>query len=284
MDLRGNGSGLEGVLEVILRPVVRLCLRHGLKVKDLVELLKVVFVRVARAELVQQGEEESLSRIKVMSGVHRAEVARILKGKPQGARPMDVVTKVIGKWRSDKRYLTSAGKPRVLTSEGMASEFVQLVQSVSIDLNPYTVLFEMERLGFVERTNAGMRLQASVYIPKDVHEGYAMMADDVEDLMETVQENMAPQRAPEERSLHMKTEYDSIAVDDLPTVREWVRREGSKFHARVRDYLASVDQDISPRRRARGGRVRVALGTFSRVQIVQPAMTCEKPEGISEDR
>gem|GEM_PF-4016174 len=64
---------------------------------------------------------------------------RLLWGAPRGS----LLAKIIGSWSESKRFTDKYGKPKVLSVEGAASEFVDLVKSVSTDLNPYTIRWSM---------------------------------------------------------------------------------------------------------------------------------------------
>lgn len=253
-------------VEVMLRPVIRFCLQYSFKMKDFSECLKRAFVHAACAEIVRAGKAISVSRVHVMSGVNRIDVARILEGKERSPKTQDIVSKVVGQWRNDRNYLTASGMPRVLTAEGMESEFVTLVRSVSSDLNPYTVLFELERVGMAERTRNGVKLTGSVYIPTDLHEAFELMADDVDDLMRTVEGNVS--LPSDDRALHIKTEYDNIPLEKVPLIQRWVRRQGSLFHRKIRDFLSSFDRDITPARGHSPGRARIAVGSFNRIDVI----------------
>ena len=73
-----------------------------------------------------------------------------------------MISRVVAQWENDRRFLTQAGKPRVLSCDEDDSEFSELVRLVSKDLHPGTVLFELERSGIVERSKRGVRLNKHI--------------------------------------------------------------------------------------------------------------------------
>ena len=246
------------ILLGIIRPVCRFAIKHSLRIQEIVEVCKKALVEVAVEEIERAGDQVSVSRINVMTGIHRAQVDQILKGEASG-KANHVVSRVIERWQSDKRFSTASGAPSVLPLDGMSSPFVKLIQSVSTDLNPYTVLFELERTGFVTRTKTGVKLQKRIYLTRDKMEGYRFLAEDSEDLLLAVQENLEEELT--EPNLHVKTEYNNIPRRHLSKVREWMLREGSAFHRKVRTFLSKLDADDT---NGEGGeRYRVALGSFS---------------------
>ena len=179
------------LLELVSRPVVRFCLRHSLKLHDIQSVLKKEFVRAAAEELRSKGLKENLSRISVMTGVHRRDLMKFRLGEDVGREEKDLVSRVMGQWRSAESFVTKAGDPRVLTYTGEDSEFAQLCQSVSLDINPGTILFELQRVGAVAYAKNGLRLIHKSYVPVgDPVAGFSILADDTESLLDSVEENV----------------------------------------------------------------------------------------------
>lgn len=249
-------------LRVSLRPLVRLALRSSLQFMDLVELLKSVFLEVAAEELDREGERISVSRLSVMTGVHRKDATRLYRDRGEVRRPGDTLTRVIGHWRQSSSYATKPGQPRVLSCEGSESEFASLVREVTSDVAPYTVLNELERREMIERTPRGVRLLKSLHISssRELTEGFQLLGSDVEDLLDAGCENILAPGEP--RNLHLKTQFDNIPRTKLPEIREWLLNEGSQFHVKVERYLAQFDRDIAPNHDSSPAS-RVAFGSFS---------------------
>jgi len=248
----------------MLRPIVRLCFRRSLQLNDVIGLLKEVFVEAAKEELKNSGETPSLSRLSVMTGVHRKDVTRLERAGDVSRTPDNLIARIMVQWQHDPRFSTKGGKPRALTSEGRESEFAELVRSVNgEDVSPYAVLHEMERLGAVDRGPQGLSLVWRDFVPgADVRSGLEMLASDTVDLGQAVEENLFNPSTPQ-KNLHLKTEFDNILPDAVSEIRAWILQEGSLFHRRVRDFLARYDRNITPALKGSGGRCRVVLGTFS---------------------
>ncbi len=253
-------------------------LKHSLRIADLIEIAKQTLVEVAAQELKAKGEEVSLSRINVMTGIHRAEVARIYNtGKIRGLRE-NVISKVISTWQHDRRFASANGNPKVLKLEGMDSAFIKLIQSVSIDLNPYTVLFELERTETVKRTAKGLKLRKRIYLTKDREEGFRFLSEDTQDLMSAVEENL--DNLHELPNLHIKTEFDNIPESALPKIRRWLLHKGSAFHKNVSTYLSRFDRDSAAKKET-GRATRVAIGSFS---IASPVTDRGSPANLSKPK
>ncbi|MBX7144185.1 MAG: hypothetical protein K1X79_07020 [Oligoflexia bacterium] len=261
----------DSLIELLRRglmPFVRMCVRHNVKLVELIMVLKECMVRAAAEELSSKGQSTSASRISVMTGVHRRDTSTILK---KGAAPVsgvNLILKLIGYWQQHSSYSDGKGHPKELSCEGRDSEFAKLCRAVSVDLNPYTMLFELERIGAASRTTSGIRLDLQVYGPQeDVQEGFNLLASDVDDLVTSVDENLFARDT--NPNLHIRTEYDNIPSSALSEIRQWLLHEGSGFHFRAREFLSKFDRDLASIPESEKGRIRVALGSFSRVKVLE---------------
>lgn len=254
-------------LEGLLRPLARFCLRRSLKLQEFIETAKTVFLQVAAEEIEREGAAVSTSRLSVITGLHRRDVMRLFrKQETKLSADTSIVARVIGQWQQDSRFSTRSGKPLPLRFEGRNSEFMQLVRSVSKDLNPYTVMFELERIGAVSKDGDTIRLESNVYVPSgDIKEALSLLASDSADLAEAVEENIfRPQELP---NLHIKTQYDNICPEFIPEIRKWFLDRGGIFHEEARKFLAKFDKDLNPKLADKEGGARAAVGTFSVVEV-----------------
>jgi hypothetical protein len=266
-------------LTILIAPIVRLCLKHGIKLGELVDALKRVFIEQACKQLEQGGDSISNSRITLMTGVHRTDVAAIRFEPAFEPKERHTASDVINQWRYDKRFRASHGKPRPLYFDGKTSEFAELVKSVSNSVSPYTVAFELERLGMIKRSKDGrLKLVTRVYVPKgDPQAILDMLGEDANDLYQAVEQNaFRGDHLPPNH--HLKTEYRNVPLEALPEVRLWLNREGSALHERARNYLSRFDRDLNPE--AVGtDTYRVAIGSFSLIEPIKP-VTPELAEKI----
>ncbi len=232
--------------------------------------MKFVFIEVASEELEARGEKVSRSRLSVATGMHRRDVMRIYDGAGRKETSVSLTTKVIGMWLGSSRFSSRGRKPRVLTLEGDNSEFNSLVRSISTDVHPAAVLFELERVGAVERTPTGVKLIAGLQrTHADPKELFRMYAQDSEELLNALDENAFSEAATPH--LHARTMYDNVCIEDLPKIRAWLLKQGSAFHKQIRDFVSRFDLDIRPRKGKTGGG-RVYVSSFGRVDEKAPAV------------
>ncbi len=265
MMMSERKSQLMKLLAFVLRPAVRFCLRHSLRLQDFLECGKTVFIDESAALLQDQELKINISRISLMSGVHRRDVARIREYGLQLHYEPDLITKTVGLWQTNDRFLTKSRQPRILSTEGPNPEFTSLVESVSKDMNPASVLFDLQRVGAVEITKGAARLIVESYVPKgNPLKGFAILSNDAEDLTQTVEENVL--HDPELPQFHARTEYDNVRPEFIPELKRWFLKEGHEFHARVRDFVSKYDQDINPDPNFRGKGIKVSFSAFSNVK------------------
>jgi hypothetical protein len=259
---------LNDCLRLLLRPVARFCLRHSFNIQEIIRIFKYVLVNIASEELHKEGKETNVSRVSAMTGIHRKDVKTLLDtGKPTERRS-GIVTRVIGQWLGDRDFTDKAGATRTINCQGEDSEFQQLVQKVSNDLNPYTVLAELERMKVVERDGGNLTLREKIHIPKgDYQEGFRILAKDTNDLAIAVENNIFGQdKTPH---LHIRTEYDNILQSKIPELKQWILREGSIFHKRVREHISKFDKDLNYSFADEQGGGRISVSAFSLSAITE---------------
>lgn len=164
----------------LLRPVVRLLLRHGVAYPAFVAALKPVFVEAARGELRAAGGKQTDSAVSLLSGVHRRDI-RTMAGRagegappPPGAAPKNLASEVVARWLSDPAYLDAEELPRALARYGPEPSFDTLVSGVSGDIRARALLAELERLGIARYDGQHVRLLEAGFVPR---RGFAETVD-----------------------------------------------------------------------------------------------------------
>ena len=266
MPLRRSPRLPFETLVVVLRPLVRFCVRHSLTLKDIINAAKILFVEAAEEEIRKTSKKINVSRISVLSGVHRIDVTKIFREKRlPGEGSHNLVLRILGQWRYGKRFCSSPDKPKPLSFGAADSEFSRLVQSISKSTNPGTVQFELERLGYVRREKNKLKLiRHTQWLGGNKQVGFEMTARDMDDLLNAAEQNLLE---PENGSsnLHIRTEYDNIYLKRIPEIRDWFLERGKELHERAREFLTRFDKDISPleEEQPAGGRVVVQAFSFT---------------------
>ena len=156
-----DSSVLMRVLKGLIRPLVRTLISRGITAPAFYRLLKSVYVDVAYNDFRIDDAPPTDSRVSVLTGVHRRDVRAILSDPDeewQNSRTkVAVFATVMGQWLSRPAFLTPDGQPRPLPRSGSDGvDFDALVQSVSRDIRPRTILDELLRQGLVEEGDDGL--------------------------------------------------------------------------------------------------------------------------------
>lgn len=264
-----NDNVRRTCLRLLLRPLVRYCVKRAHSFRSFVNEAREVFVEVAKEELERSGSKVNASKISAITGLNRRDVKHLALGERSDEESRGIIYRVLGHWEQDPRYCTKQGQPRVLSEE----EFKSLVSSVSRHLRAGTVLFELERLGIAEKSTRGIKRQRSLPgTVSDPVEGFELLSQDLDTLISAATENIS--RGDEIVSnLHIRTEYDNIFVKDIEKARWWLIKEGKAFHRRARNYFSKLDKDINASERTVGepGGGRVVLGAFGIAQATEPS-------------
>ena len=215
----------------------------------------------------------SISKVSVVTGLHRSEVSRLLSGERSDRGQHNILNRVIGLWSTSKRYRNPDETVKQLTYEGLGSEFAALVAKVSKEVTHYPILFELERIGAIEYHNNLVRLVTREYTPQeDVDYGLSLLSADAADLTAAIEANLVKKHP--EQSLHLRTSFDNIDPRNLAEIRLWILQRGAEFQSMVRDYLAKFDRDTTGET-AEGegleGRARVTVTAFSYAEPLETA-------------
>jgi hypothetical protein len=140
-------ANLHAPLARLLRPLVRLCIRGGMTFPALAQLLRELFVNVAEHDFALEGKEQTDSRVSLLTGIHRKEVARLRgAGAPVNEVPATLsrTSAIIARWIAAPEFTDAKGEPLPLprTAGGDAPSFESLVASITKDVRPRAVLDE----------------------------------------------------------------------------------------------------------------------------------------------
>ena len=261
---------MKKFLQILIMPVARFCLRNGVLLPQCIDAIKDALLNAAIEHLTAKDEPITASRLSIMSGVHRKDTSSYLKGAKLPEDSLAPAIKTLGAWHSKKKYLTPSGKPRTLTIGNEESEFAQLVREVSTDVHSHTILKELERLNLVEVNTFGIKPLKASFISALKDENTArIISRDINDLLFCTEENInAHARKPHH---HTTTEYDNIPIEYLSELQEWIIKEGTQFHQRVRERVSALDRDLSEDSGVKKskGRIRFSFCSFGRTEILE---------------
>ncbi len=278
-----DSPSLPAALERLLQPLVQLMIRNGIAHGGFAEIAKRVYVRVAAEEERIAGRKQTVSRMSILTGLTRKEVARLLKlpAEPSEgtAARYNRAARVITGWIRDARFTDAEGRPLPLPLDGARRSFAALVKAFSGDVPPRAILDELERVGAVARTEDGrVSLKVRGYLPQAGEaEKLQILGADVAGLISTIRHNLDVQRdagrkATESSSpgttevaagpfFQRKVFYDNLRADALPALRDLSSEQGQQLLELLDAWMADHDLDEHPDSEVEGGR-RAGIGIY----------------------
>lgn len=259
-------GALESALYRMFTAVARVTLKRGLPYDAVAEVAKRAFIDVANREFTIAGRKQSASRVSVLTGIHRKEIARVLAAPdPQDRETSTRVTcagAVVAGWRRDRAFADRRGMPATLPFDGGAASFAELVRLYGRgDIPARAVLDELLRVGAVERKGDGrIKLLVPAYLPeKTSPEALTILGTDVADLIAVIDHNLAS--APGAGFFQRKVSYDNLPVEAVAKIRAHAEREGQALLERLDEAMSAFDRDANPDASG-SGRKRAMLGIY----------------------
>lgn len=228
----------------LLKPIIRVAIRHGVTFGELSEVVKSTYVEVARDDFPLPGKKASDSRIAILTGLSRKQV-RKLRETPEDILPFSAdsvnrATRVLSGWHQDTDFLDAKGRPQSLPMEGGVPSFDALVKRYSGDMPTRAMLEELIRIKAVEKTASGeVAVQQRSYIPgNDNPAGIKMMGTALHDLASTIDYNIDPERSDSARFQRMVL-TDRLDPKAFPLFQRYLEEHGQKFLEMLDDWLTS---------------------------------------------
>ena len=251
-------------LTVLLRPLIRILLRHGIPCDVLSAVARQVYVRVAAEEFVLPGKKQTTSRVSILTGLTRKEVRRIMTSvdveDQKTTDRYNRAARVITGWVRDKEYHDKAGDPLALPVEGENASFGALVRCYSGDMPVRAMLDELLRVGAVRMTKDGrIRLKARFYVPEQSEtDKLQILGTDTADLIATIAHNLTAKAVPR---FQRKVMYDNVPVESVQEFQRLSANRAQMFLEGIDSWLSQHDRDVNPSVKGTG-RKRVGIGLY----------------------
>lgn len=200
---------MSDFLDTLLAPLARLMVVRGVLFPELSERLKAHYVIAAMGAAEDKATD---SRLSVMTGLQRRDVARLRGFEPKPAKAGHL-TRLVALWQTEDGYHDD-GTPRELIRAGEAPSFDALAWLVRRDVHPRTMLDALVDNGTVEIDGDGqtVRLIAQSYQPHaGSAEQMAYLAQNVGDHLSAATGNVTGDAPVFERAVH----YAGLAPDQI---------------------------------------------------------------------
>ena len=243
-------TGLLAAYSKLLRPLIRILLRHGITYAELSEVIKRVYVQTAAQEFRVPGKKMSKARIAIVTGLTRKEVQRISAIKSEGGYKNKAnasrIGRVLSGWHTDPDFTGPYGMPLELRYDSNMSEdvtFVRLVQRFSGDMTPRAMLDELLRVGAVIETDHNWyKAVRREYVPNLLAPNFLeRVGTGVHNFATTIETNMqkeAPGKGLFERYVWRP---GGIKKEDLPAFNLYIREKGQGLLDEIDNWLSKLD-------------------------------------------
>jgi len=249
----------------LLRPLVRILLKNGMSYGTFSDLVKWVYVDVARKEFAIRGRKQSTSRVSVITGLSRKEVMRVqkLSGPDDQSKTekYNRAARVIAAWRRESDFLDGKGMPAPLPIVGSGATFTELVKRFGGDVPARATLDELVRVGAVEQMEDGtVCLRTRAYVPESSDaEKLQILGTDVGHLISTIDQNL--KHDPSGALFQREVAYDNLPDEVLPAFRKLSAKKAQAMLESLDRWLAQQDRDVTPTVKG-SGRNQAGLGIY----------------------
>lgn len=248
----------------LLRPLVRIALRNGVAFGEFSEVLKTVYVEIAAKDFRVPGRKLSQSRIAIISGLTRKEVARIVV-EVKNDRAVSIndnsnrVSRVLVGWHTDPDFTGPYGIPLDLGfDESRTPNFTELVRRYSGDMPARAMLDELLRTQAVQIIEHDLLKAVSrSYIPQQDQEveGLKRIGNAIHNFVDTIDHNLQKKKAGQGRFERVAFSDDGLRETDLKELDAFVRVKAQELLERIDNWMSA-----RPKPDVKGGEIAIKTG------------------------
>lgn len=243
-------KGLLATYSKLLRPLIRILLKHGVTYAEFSEVVKTVFVTIAANEFRVPGKKMSKARIAIVTGLTRKEVQR-LTGTDQEERfnlktNLSRIGRVLTGWHTDPEFTGPYGMPLEIRYDSDVpndTTFVRLVQQYSGDMTPRAMLDELLRVGAVVETDRNwFKVIRREYVPEALAPDFLeRVGVGIHDFIHTVEVNL--EKSTDKKGLFERTvrREGGMRSQDLPLFDTYVREKCQALLEEIDNWLTNLD-------------------------------------------
>jgi hypothetical protein len=242
--------GLLSAFKVLLRPLVRILLRHGVSFAEFADILKAVYVEIAVTEFKVDGKRGTKSRIAVITGLTRKEVSRVVEvagAENHGAKSnLNRVARVLAGWHTDPDFIGPYGMPLEIRYEdgGLSTvTFSTLVRRYSGDMSPRSMLDELMRVGAVVETEPGwLKVLRRVYEPQTLaQDNFERVGEVVKNFVDTVDFNLQKEKLGAGRFERIVYSPEGIRNEDMPRFDRYIKERCQALLEEIDNWIAQLE-------------------------------------------
>jgi len=244
--LKNSRDHLLFAFRRVLRPLIRILVRSGVRYDEFLELIRGVYVETAVRDGLGDGAKLTRARISVSTGVARRDVDRFIDKEGDVPIAQKSLTRtlmeMLHRWHTDPQFVGPYGIPLELervSTKGRS--FRELVQMINPAVNDADALEELVRLRAVVLSgDTHIRAISRVLIPVEEMSPAQLefFGNALTRLADTLQFNMDPKNSAKRLEQSVISDR-GLPKDVLPVFEKYVRE-------RVTELLVEIDNWLSP--------------------------------------
>jgi len=219
----------------LLKPLVRILLRHGVGFGEFADAVRATYLDIARDELLPEGRPDTDARLALLTGIHVRDVHRIRTVKFSGDEDVALghIARVLQGWCQNPIYLGPYGVPlEIPFSRNDGLSFEKLVTDCTDgEAEPELVLEELARAGAVKVTSDRfVRLLNRTYLPTPLDPlGLERLGNVVHYFIDTVDFNLRKKKQGEGRFERYAITMEGLSPANFAALDALVRQKGQEF-------------------------------------------------------
>jgi len=244
--LKNSRDHLLFAFRRVLRPLVRILVRSGVRYDEFLDLVRGVYVETAVRDGLGDGSRPTRARVSISTGVARRDVDRFIDR--EGDVPVDqksltrTLMEMLHRWHTDPQFVGPYGIPLELErNSSKGRSFRELVHMINPSVNDADALEELVRLRAVVLSGeTHIRAISRVLIPVEEMSPAQLefFGNALTRLADTLQFNMDPRNSAKRLEQSVISDR-GLPKDVLPVFEKYVRE-------RVTELLVEIDNWLSP--------------------------------------
>ena len=271
----------------LLRPLVRILLRHGVGFGEFADAVRATYLDIAKSELIPAGRPDTDARLALLTGIHVRDVHRIRTVSFSGQEDvaLDHITRILQGWCQNPIYLGPYGVPLEIQFSGKGLSFEKLVaECTGGEADAELVLDELMRTGAVKVTSDRfVRLLSRTYLPAPLDPlGLERLGKVVHYFVDTVDFNLQKKKQGAGRFERYAITNEGLSPEHFAALDALVRQKGQEF-LEILDNWMGKHEITGGHQLPEGHAIRTGIGVFHFIEKVSQDDVSDM-DGTSSDR
>jgi hypothetical protein len=270
----------------LLRPLVRILLRHGVGFGEFADAVRASFIDVARAEHVPAGRTDTDARLAMLTGIHVRDVRRVRNTRFSDDESVELnqIHRVLQGWCQNPVYLGPYGVPLEIPFQAEGKSFSKLVhESTDGEAEPELVLEELLRVGAAKVTaDRYVRLMSRTYLPAPLDRlGLERLGNVVHYFIDTVDFNLQKKKQGAGRFERYAITHEGLSPEHFAALDVLVREKGQEF-LEILDNWMGKHEIIGGHLLAPDEAIRTGIGVFHFIEKAGDSESDDFPSIIDD--